>query len=392
MWEEDARAKEERYFEREALRQKLGAGSSFGANTSFGPSSALEANTSFGTNTNTNTSFGANTSFGTNNTLEASSPRPRSIDQQLSRPDTPRSEAASTIAGEQLFSPRSSVFPTPRPRNNIFRGIPREKNSTGSSSDDSDDSDDTADGRRLSTFGRNRGSLTPTPLKRKRPGAEKETAIEIPDADSDDAMEPAEVPDKAERSHRQPPQSQRSQLSSGSNLATPSKRRTRAGLISLPTPETRGSFSGASDRSAKRCKNAPGQSTPTPARNRDALLTAPGGLSQGDDGSHDSYDADITNAVLGLLEAEPVSETVRRVVRKTLNLHAARTHGVEADRNMLRESVKTKDRTIAELRTKLVELDHRKRVDVFRQAAEDLEGLYGKDGVETRESRLLEGS
>jgi hypothetical protein len=205
-------------------------------------------------------------------------------------------------------------------------------------------------------------------------------------------MEPAEVPDKAERSHRQPPQPQRSQLSSGSNLATPSKRRTRAGLISLPTPETRGSFSGASDRSAKRRKNAPGQSTPTPARNRDALLTAPGGLSQGDDGSHDSYDADITNAVLGLLEAEPVSETVRRVVRKTLNLHAARTHGVEADRNMLRESVKTKDRTIAELRTKLVELDHRKRVDVFRQAAEDLEGLYGKDGVETRESRLLEGS
>lgn len=281
--------------------------------------------------------------------------------------------------------------PTPRPRNNIFRGIPREKNSTGSSSDDSDDSDGTADGRRLSTFDRNRGSLTPTPSKRKRAGAEKETAIEIPDIDSDDAMELAELPDKAGRSHRQPPQSQRSQLSSGGNLATPSKRRTRAGLISLPTPETRNSFTEASDRSAKRRKNAAGQSTPTPARNRDALLTEPERLSRGDD-ALDSYDADITNAVLGLLEAEPVSENVRRVVRSTLNLHAARAHGVEADRNMLRESVKRKDQRIADLQTRLVELDHRKRVEVMRQAAEDLRVLYGRDGVETRESRLLEGS
>jgi hypothetical protein len=204
-------------------------------------------------------------------------------------------------------------------------------------------------------------------------------------------MELAEVPDKAGRSHRQPPQSQRSQLSSGANLATPSKRRTRAGLISLPTPESRNSFTGASDRSAKRRKNGPGQSTPTPARNRDALLTGPGGLSQGDD-SHDSYDADITNAVLGLLEAEAVSGTMRLVVRNTLNLHAARAHGVEAERNMLRESVRMKDQKIADLQTRLVELDRRNRVEVLRQAADDLEVLYDKDGVETRESRLLEGT
>lgn len=422
-WEEETRALEKKYFDREALRRKtgldsfsgssnpvansgfdtsgsFGANTSSGGNTSFGTDTSFGANTSFGTNSTleANTSFGtnntleANTSFGTNSTLEASSPKPRSLDQQVSRRDTPQSEAASTIAGEQFYSPRSSVFPTPGPRRSIFCGKPRESDMRWSSDDDSDH---TTNGRRQPSFDRNRGSVTPTPAKRKRAGAGKDTAIEISDPESDDAMQLTEMPNKADSSRRRQPQqqSQHSQLPS-SNLTTPSKRRTRAGLISLPTPETGTSHLSASSRSSKRLKHAQGQSTPTPARNRDVLATSAGGLQAPGDyrcGDEDD-DADITTAVLGLLSAEPVSAPVRHAVRETLNLHATRTRGVERGRDMLRDTLGAKNRRIAELQARVdkLESDRRMPLDVLKKAATDLLTLYEEGGVETREDRLLE--
>ncbi|KAK4042421.1 hypothetical protein C8A01DRAFT_33492 [Parachaetomium inaequale] len=325
--------------------------------------------------------------------------------QAATRSETPQSEVASTVASRPLFSPASSVFMTPGPRHGIFRGIPRAGNPSWSS-DEEEDSDATADGagRR-----RNRYPAVATPTsKRKRSDIDVDDGVGVgprgtrrgrttaaaadllPDLDSDDADQLVEMADYTERElHHQ----HQSQFSDPQRPTTPSAGRggggSRAGFGGLPTPESRNNrflaVPGESGGPAKRFKSSSqGPATPTPARTRNALLTAPGatesGLSQGDCCSPD--DADITLAVLGLLKAEPVSTPVRRALRETLNLHALRARGVERGRDVLREGLKTRDRKIAELQARVVRLENGRSLsqEVLRGALEALVSQEGGEG------------
>lgn len=324
------------------------------------------------------------------NTDTNNKPQPSNPNQGISRAETPQSEVASTVAGGPMFSPTSSVFPTPAPRGRIFGNVGRVPNPFWSSDEDSDD---TADPRRNSNS--ERYPTVSTPTKRKRTHADDEVTarrggngrpgtVDMSEFDSDDDAQLAEMADQAERIHQsqssQP--SQRSQFSD--SVATPSGGRglgARTGLGGLPTPESGNSFHGASEPGAKRFKTAQGPqgaSTPTPARTRNAL--AGGDLSQGDYYSDD--DAEITIAVLGLLKAEPVSTPVRRALRETLNLHALKARGVERGRDVLREGLKTRDQRIADLQARVVKLEDERRARkvALKKAASDLQAWSQEDG------------
>ncbi len=315
------------------------------------------------------------------------------------RAETPRSEAPSTVDSGPAFSRAGSIFsmPATRGRQRIFGGIFGDTPPvpTTAWSSDEGDSDDTA--ANTPRFGRS-PSTTTTPANRKRTRADDDAGATRQrragttdqwDLDSDDATQLVELADQTERIH-QSQRSQRTQLSvtdpGSSSPTTPTAGRGRdadthmhMGLGNLPTPESRTSFAASSfssEPNSKRLKGAQGAPvTPTPTRTRNALVPA------GD--SHlDEDDAEITAAVLGLLQAEPVSAAVRRAVRETLNLHALRGRGVERARDVLREGCKMKDRRIAELQARVSELEGRSRekMERLREFAGGLERLSQEEG------------
>ena len=329
------------------------------------------------------------------------------------RAETPRSEAPSTVGSGPAFSRAGSIFsmPATRGRRSIFGGIFGEAPPvpTTSWSSDEEDSDDTA--ANTPRFGRSPATTTittPANRKRTRAGADADAGAtrhrrtgtaDQWDLDSDDTTQLVELADQTERIH-QSQRSQRSQLSvtdaggSSSSPTTPTAGRGSAdthmymGLGGLPTPESRTSFAAAAASSSspnpKRLKTTQGVPvTPTPTRTRSALVTAAGLPQQGGGGvgggdCHcDEDDAEITAAVLGLLQAEPVSAAVRRAVRETLNMHALRGRGVERARDVLREGGRTKDRRIGELQARVGELEGRwrERRERLREVAGGLERL-----------------
>ncbi|KAL2184606.1 hypothetical protein L209DRAFT_692259, partial [Thermothelomyces heterothallicus CBS 203.75] len=299
---------------------------------------------------------------------------------------TPQWDIASAVTSSgPLYSPASSIPFTPGPRQRIFRGVPRAGAASWSSDEDSDDSG--ADNNRRA------GTTTPTP-KRKRsdvdgaaapdaPSPSRNAATDLSDLDTEMAEELVEVTNQAERLHRprlaQPPH--RSQISGPHT--TPS----RAGLGhgGLSMPESGSSFasvtSGGPD--AKRLKTAQGVPvTPTPARTRNALAgaaaqrqstlspaatatttttatTPTAALSPGN--GHDG-DAEITTTVLSLLRAERVSAAARRAVREELNRHARLARGFEQARDSLRQTLRARETTLAELRACVARLETERRM------------------------------
>lgn len=315
-------------------------------------------------------------------------PGPGNFNREASRAETPQSEVASTVAGGPMFSPASSVFPTPAPSGRIFGKVGRVPNPFWISDEDSDD-----------TAGPEYPTVS-TPTRRKRTRADDEAEAtardrgngrtgpgDLSEFDSDDDAQLAEMADQAAERIHQP---QRSQFSD--SVATPSGRglglglgAARAGWGGLPTPDSGNSFLGASEPGAKRFKTAQGpQGTPTPARTRNALAAGGGGgdLSQGDCCSED--DAEITIAVLGLLKAEPVSTAVRRALRETLNLHALRARGVERGRDALREGLRARDQKIADLQARVARLEGERRAmkQAWKKAASDFQAWSQEDGEE----------
>ncbi|KAG7293345.1 hypothetical protein NEMBOFW57_003393 [Staphylotrichum longicolle] len=229
-------------------------------------------------------------------------PGPGNFNREANRAETPQSEVASTVAGGPMFSPTSSVFPTPAPSGRIFGKVGRVPNPFWISDEDSDD-----------TAGPEYPTVS-TRTRRKRTRADDEAEATARDRgngrtgpdnlsefDSDDDAQLAELADQAAERIHQP---QRAQFSD--SVATPSGRglgAARAGWGGLPTPDSGNSFLGTSEPGAKRFKTAQGpQATPTPARTRNALA-AGGDLSQGDCCSED--DAEITIAALACSRRSP---------------------------------------------------------------------------------------
>ena len=340
---------------------------------------------------------------------------------RVARSDTPLSEAASSVTAP-FYSPASSVFPTPAPRQGIFRGIPRLGDKSWSSDDE--DSDATADmpakksptksaakspAKSPATYQTNIsryfvGLSTPTP-KRKRSAVDdggargnsssgttrNDAVIIVSDLDSDDADELVELADSTERQHQ-----------SNDAPSSPSTARgsTRSGFGGLPTPKTGNSF--ASDRSgaSKRFKNAQGLAappTPTPTRNRNAFPGAAAAAAAAAalnnhppppthylptttttaNYEEAEEDAPLTTRILTLLHSHPPdgpSPETERALRHTLNTHARRARGFERERDDLRETLRTRDRCIADLRARVERLEGERRMrwEVLRS---DLEAL-----------------
>ncbi|KAK4156870.1 hypothetical protein C8A00DRAFT_40671 [Chaetomidium leptoderma] len=334
--------------------------------------------------------------------------------------DTPQSEAAS-IFGGPTYSRASSVFPTPAPRQRMFRGIPSGPDPLGSSDEDSDA---TTTQRSRSRFSQYPGASTPTP-KRKRShvnedrstgrGGNREdrgaTVDLLSDLDSDGANQLAELADQAEERFHQSQQSQQSRPPPPSSSQrsqfsdTPPSTPTRTtGFGGLPTPETGNSFAAPSfsEPGAKRFKSATttgglDPSTPTPARTRNIFTGSvasaplsggggkqsqqPGDWQQHPDATATTADAtgtaDLTTAILDLLKTQPVSGATRTAVREALALHARRVRGVERARDVLREGQRMRDRRIGMLQARVLALENerRARTVLLKKAASDLEAL-----------------
>ncbi|KAK4129309.1 hypothetical protein N657DRAFT_639900 [Parathielavia appendiculata] len=303
-----------------------------------------------------------------------------------SRAETPQSEVASTVISGPLHSPSSSVFPTPRPRQGVFRGNPRIVDHSSSSDDDSDA---TAGAGRPSSRIQHPAPTTHT-SKRKRPAIEgvgRGGTADLSDIDPDDARELVELADWGERLH-QAQQSQRSQFSD--SPITPSRHATRTGHGGLLTPGTGNSFVAPSEPGGKRLKNAQGLAAPfapTPTRTQNFIFAdaeaaaAAAGGGQGGSSSQGRQqrppgddDADITKAVLDLLKAQPVSAAARQAVRERLNRHALIVSGLERGRNDVRDKLKSSKLKIAELQARVVELERERQM---RRAVlrNDLEAL-----------------
>ncbi|KAJ9157728.1 hypothetical protein NKR23_g528 [Pleurostoma richardsiae] len=320
--------------------------------------------------------------------------------------------------GADRFPPPRPSTPTPGPRQRIFRGepgagagelsdtdeemaaaqrmatkkaaAPAQEPSTPSRRGSSSRSSGTASSRTLDMY------FTPT---QQSPGKRKRDAMDVDDGEEDfddaafDSDMERQLAQIADDSARKQPLEHKSLLGAGpprggeATVVTPTAQRARdAGDGGLPTPVSRNSLliaTEARDRdsgssSVKKVKFADepvsmgrgsstgvlpdfkleteslANTTPTPARTRDALGTA--GASAGDD-------YDITEEVLGILAGEPVSEPARRAVREALNRHALRARGVARGRDIARAGLETRDSRIAELQARVTALENSRRVD-----------------------------
>lgn len=290
------------------------------------------------------------------------------------RAETPQSEYASTIGGNEtaLFSPTSSRFPTPRRR--IFRGIPRSPDEVawgGGGWDSDEGSDGMAEATPTSKRKRGRGDDEGAGSGANNARGRHET-LEVEDFDADEVMQLVEIADRDQQLQL----SQQSQRSQFSDPTTPSGKGMRANFAGLPTPESRNRQLVASEPGPKRFKTAQGAPalTPTPARTRNAL-------SQSQESCED--DAEITVAVMGLLRGETIMMPVRRAIRDTLNLHALKARGVERGRDLLREALKARDQKIAELQSRVVKLENERlaKRERLKQATSDLQALF-QDGAD----------
>ncbi|KAL2144775.1 hypothetical protein VTI28DRAFT_8537 [Corynascus sepedonium] len=335
-------------------------------------------------------------------------------------------DVASTMTGGgPLYSPASSVFFTPGPRQRIFRGIPRAGATSWSSDDDSDGS--SAEHTRYTG-----GMTTPTP-KRKRSdpddavaqdsrdtaagaaAAAAATTTDLSDIDPDMADELVKLTDKTERLHHSP-QSRRSHVSG--LHTTPGGGRSNFGHGGLPTPESGRSFAGvgaSGNPAGKRFKTAQGvPMTPTPARTRNALAgggaaaaagqhqessftisTSPLPSSNNDNKENSNGDAEITIMVLSLLhpenEGRPVSAAVRERLRETLNTHARRARGVERARDTLGQALRERDEAVAALQARVAVLENERRMrrevlrsDLLALSQEEETGRQDGGGSDTR--------
>ncbi|KAK4251256.1 hypothetical protein C7999DRAFT_28288 [Corynascus novoguineensis] len=329
-------------------------------------------------------------------------------------------DAASTMTGGgPLYSPASSIFFTPAPRQRIFRGIPRAGATSWSSDDDSDGS--SAEHTRYPC-----GMTTPTP-KRKRSAPDDAVAqdsrytaaapaatTDLSDIDADMADELVKLTDQTERLHHSP-QSPRSHFSDPHT--TPGGGRPGFGHGGLPTPESGRSFAGAGasgNPAGKRLKTAHGMPmTPTPARTRNALAgggaatvqhqelsftisTSPLPSSNTDNKENSNGDAEITTMVLSLLppenEGRPVSAAVRERLRETLNTHARRARGVERARDTLRQALRARDEAVAALQARVAVLENERRMrrevlrsDLLALSQEEESGPQDGGGSDARD-------
>ncbi|KAJ4290688.1 hypothetical protein N0V88_006436 [Collariella sp. IMI 366227] len=297
------------------------------------------------------------------------------------RADTPQSEAAFTITSGPAYSPTSSVFATPAPRNRIFRGLPQ-ANVTDSSSDDlDDDGDSTIRHRsRLDRFGG-----VPTPTKRKR----QEATIEISDLESDDAEALVGLADRSEKFSRMkqlyPSQPfQNSSQVSASSSTPQDYRAPHNGFGGLPTPKTGNSFS-SSQPGVKRFRTAQDlarQTTPTPARSRNSFSTSQASEHYPDISADDG--ADITEKVLKILRPEGVSTETLRKVHDILELHATRVRGIKMGREMVREKLRASEKQIEDLKARVEDLETEKKVkrEMLRFTASQLDALWKEEEKE----------
>jgi hypothetical protein len=342
---------------------------------------------------------------------------------RVARSDTPLSEAASAFTAP-VYSPASSVFHTPAPRQGIFRGIPRLGDKSWSSDDE--DSDVTADrpakkpptksadkspakspATHQTNLNRYLGLSTPTP-KRKRSAVDdggargnnssgatrNDAVIIVSDIDSDDAEELVELADSTERLH---------QYHDAPSSPSTARGSTRSGFGGLPTPQTGNSFVSTFSHlssTSKRFKNAQGLAappTPTPTRkNRNAFpgAAAAPNYNQANDypttnhrEEEEDDDAPITSTILSLLHsttsprsaAPPPPPEIERAIRSTLNTHARQARGFERARDDLSETLRTRDRCIADLRARVDRLENERRMrwEVLRS---DLEALSQSQG------------
>lgn len=159
------------------------------------------------------------------------------------RSETPQSEVGSTMAGELLFSPTSTVFPMPGGRNqNPFgvRSISRDPVLISI-----EDSDDEADRSSRPGADTQLPALSTPTTKRKRPAGDQD----ISDLDSDDAQEFLEMTERVESASQEKqarPSQEQLDAQVGESPTTPSAGRNartrRPGLLSLTTPKSKGVF------------------------------------------------------------------------------------------------------------------------------------------------------
>lgn len=332
----------------------------------------------------------------TNSNVGANAHLNTPVSAQAARSETPQSDRASTIGGsDPLFSPRSSVFPTPGPaKQHMFRGIPRSPDEMATWDDSDGESFVTAGDaatRTAERIGRHHApsnQLFPTPTKRKLFAA---VGDEFHDdgLDGDDVMEMVDtiVSQTPTKSSSQFTQAS-SQFSNNGPPSTPTKAGgTTSAAASFTTPNSRPAqpqFAGAAftEPGPKRIRTVQGAATattPSPARTRNALgsNSSQPSPSQSPTSRRIAEDADVTVAIMGLLKSEPIQDSVRRAVYDTLKSFAERAKGVERGRDFTRVAFKEKELRVKELEAKVAKLEDQRvaRKERLKKMVGELQGL-----------------